>query len=68
MKPPDRWTVPLCHDHHHEQHQIGHAAFDAKYGVDLRALAEELSGLSPFIANFANAAPLGGEAPQQSAG
>lgn len=68
MKPPDRWTVPLCHEHHHEQHQIGHAAFDAKYGVDLRALAEELSGRSPFITNSANTAPRRGEAPQQSAG
>ena len=49
MKPPDRWTAPLCHEHHHEQHQIGHAAFDAKYGIDLRALAAELASLSPFI-------------------
>ena len=68
MKPPDRRTVPLCHEHHHEQHQIGRAAFDAKYGLDFRALAEELSGLSPFITNSANAAPRAGKGPHQSAG
>ncbi len=49
LKPPDRWTVPLCHGHHHEQHQIGHRAFDEKHAVDLRAVAAELATLSPFI-------------------
>lgn len=49
LKPPDRWCVPLCHDHHLEQHRIGHAAFDKAHMIDLRALAEELASLSPFI-------------------
>lgn len=48
MKPGDAWAVPMCGCHHREQHQIGHAAFDAKYGINLRKLAEELVQLSPF--------------------
>jgi hypothetical protein len=49
LKPPDRYTVPLCHEHHREQHQVGHRAFDEKHGIDLRALAEELAALSPHL-------------------
>jgi hypothetical protein len=30
-----------------EQHQLGHSAFDAKYGIDLRAEALRLAALSP---------------------
>jgi hypothetical protein len=47
LKPADWWTVPLCNDHHREQHRIGHSAFDAAHMLDLRALAEELSAMSP---------------------
>lgn len=49
MKPPDRWTVPLCNVHHTEQHRIGHPAFDAKYDLSLREIAERLAALSPHI-------------------
>lgn len=49
MKPPDRWTVPLCDAHHKEQHRIGHPAFDAKYDIALRDLAERLAALSPHL-------------------
>jgi hypothetical protein len=49
MKPGPEWTVPLCHDHHHEQHQIGHRAFDERYSLDLRALAEFLAARSPHL-------------------
>lgn len=49
MKPPDRWTVPLCHHHHREQHQIGHTAFDAKYSIDLRREAEFFAAASPYL-------------------
>jgi hypothetical protein len=50
MKPADRWSVPLCGGTHHpEQHLIGHEAFDAKHGVDLRAIAVELAGQSPYL-------------------
>lgn len=26
-KPDDKWAVPLCSRHHHEQHEIGESAF-----------------------------------------
>ena len=47
LKPSDRWTISLCRDHHIEQHQIGEAAFEKRYGIDMRALAEEFAGRSP---------------------
>lgn len=51
MKPPDRYAAPACHRHHLEQHQIGHAAFDAKYSIDMRAIAIRYADASPFIEN-----------------
>ena len=47
LKPPDECAAPACHAHHMEQHAIGHAAFDAKYGIDMRAEAERLARVSP---------------------
>ena len=47
LKPSDRWTISLCRDHHVEQHQIGEAAFEQRYGIDMRALAEEFARRSP---------------------
>lgn len=38
----DEFGVPLCREHHSEQHNIGIARFDAKYKTDLKALAAEL--------------------------
>jgi hypothetical protein len=54
LKPDDRWCIPLCGPgvhagHHAEQHRLGHAAFDAKYGIDSRALAERLAAESPYL-------------------
>lgn len=49
LKPPDRFSAPLCREHHREQHQIGHRAFDQKYGVSLLALAGELAAQSPHL-------------------
>lgn len=49
MKPPDRWSIPLCCVHHYEQHRTGHKAFDAKYGIDLREIAESLARRSPYL-------------------
>jgi hypothetical protein len=35
MKSSDRWAVPLCHDHHVEQHAAGNELeWWASYGVD----------------------------------
>lgn len=50
LKPSDRWTVSMCGGpagHHAEQHRIGEASFEAKYGVDLKALAEAFVEASP---------------------
>ena len=47
LRPGDWSAVPLCHDHHREQHQIGLPAFEARYGIDLAALAVEFARRSP---------------------
>ena len=31
LKGPDNEAIPLCRDHHNEQHQIGWPLFEAKY-------------------------------------
>lgn len=46
MKPADRWVVSLCHDHHMELHR-GDKTFEAKYGLDLKEMAEEFARKSP---------------------
>jgi hypothetical protein len=33
--------------HHHEQHQIGQRAFEAKYGIDMKEIARELGAHGP---------------------
>jgi hypothetical protein len=49
-KPADKWAVPLCGDHHGELHQGGQRTFEAKYRLDLKALADSLAAESPHIA------------------
>jgi hypothetical protein len=34
--------VPLCGDHHAEQHRVGTRSFEKKYGVNLKEEAERL--------------------------
>ena len=46
-KPHDIFGVSLCRVHHAEQHRLGVAAFDRKYGVDLWDLAAEFARRSP---------------------
>lgn len=50
LKPSDRWTISLCDAHHLEQHTIGEHAFEAKYDLDLLALAKEFGRRSPYLA------------------
>ena len=33
-KPSDCWTVPLCHEHHAEQHTMSEADFWTAQGID----------------------------------
>lgn len=49
LKPGDAWTVPLCPAHHSELHQVGARTFEARHGLDLRALAERLAQQSPHL-------------------
>jgi hypothetical protein len=35
--------VPLCHDHHREQHRVGIKTFAAKHALDLRAEADRIA-------------------------
>lgn len=48
LKPGDQWVIPLCRVHHREQHQIGEAAFERLYHLDLKNLAEATWAHSPY--------------------
>jgi len=48
LKPSDKWTISLCQSHHHEQHEIGEPAFEARYELSLRELAKEFAKTSPY--------------------
>ena len=49
-KPDDSWTVPLCHEHHMEQHRIGELTFWFEVGISPFRLASLLYQVSPDIA------------------
>lgn len=38
-KAPDSTCAPLCMGHHQRQHSMGMPAFEARYGIDLKAEA-----------------------------
>lgn len=38
-KSSDRWALPLCGDHHRQQHAMNEREFWASYGIDPFALA-----------------------------
>jgi hypothetical protein len=42
LKPHDAYAVPLCFNHHREQHDCGVATFEDRHGIDLWAIAQEL--------------------------
>ncbi len=42
LKPSDTWAIPLCYQHHHEQHQIGEMPFEERHGIDMKAIARRL--------------------------
>lgn len=47
LKPHDSHGVPLCFNHHREQHDCGVATFQDRHEVDLEAVAAELVRRSP---------------------
>lgn len=45
---PDDWnTISLCRECHAEQHRLGEATFQKKYGIDMAAMAAEFAKASP---------------------
>ena len=46
-KPGDDMLISMCRDHHREQHQIGEAEFERRYGLNLTDLAREFASTSP---------------------
>lgn len=42
IKSGDRWSIPLCNEHHMEQHRIGERAFYEKYKIIALDLATAL--------------------------
>lgn len=42
MKPGDNWCLPLCSEHHAEQHRIGEQSFEKKYRFSMKRIAERL--------------------------
>lgn len=48
-RPSDKWTVPLCREHHTIQHSVNEGVFWRRYGIDPCALALMLHSVSPEI-------------------
>jgi hypothetical protein len=46
QKPDDRWALPLCGEHHAEQHDMNEDRFWKRYGIDQFLLALVLWGLT----------------------
>jgi hypothetical protein len=42
MKPSDCYALPLCSEHHAEQHRIGEQSFEKKYRFAMRQVADRL--------------------------
>ena len=42
LKPSDCWVIPICSEGHKLQHQIGEAAFETRFGIDMKAIARKL--------------------------
>ena len=51
-KASDKWTYPLCADHHAESHRIGHDTFDRRHGIDRAKIAAALFQRSPHRHKF----------------
>lgn len=50
QKPSDCWGLPLCRDHHDEQHRGNELAFWERYGIDPFATAVALFKVSGDVA------------------
>lgn len=52
VKPSDTWAIPLCANHHAEQHRIGELSLERKYGIRMKEIAAALAGKSPHRSKF----------------
>jgi hypothetical protein len=52
LKVSDRHAIPLCHEHHREQHQHGWMTFEAKHRLDATAAAAAYARVSPHRAKW----------------
>ncbi|MFG1454607.1 DUF968 domain-containing protein [Xanthobacter sp. V2C-8] len=48
-KPSDEWVLPLTHDEHMRQHDMGEEAFWSDIGVDPLKVAQQLYGISSAL-------------------
>lgn len=48
-KPSDKFCLPLCPEHHREQHSVGELTFWNKYGIDPLTVAAKLYEASPHV-------------------
>jgi hypothetical protein len=53
-KPNDAFTVPMCRDHHIQQHSGSEVAFWEDLGIDAHALALSLYMVSPDVGRGQN--------------
>jgi hypothetical protein len=53
IKSSDAYCVSLCREHHRESH-TGEKSFEAKYKLNLMALAQEFYERSPFKGRLDN--------------
>jgi len=42
LKPSDCFVIPICAGGHRLQHQIGEAAFETRFGINMKAIAAKL--------------------------
>lgn len=42
QKPSDRYCIPLCSEHHAEQHRIGEQSFEKKYRFAMLPVADRI--------------------------
>ena len=55
IKPSDKWAVPLCVTAHKALHDQGQITVEARWGVDLKSIAEVLAERSPALRKRARA-------------
>jgi len=55
IKPSDIWVIPLCSRAHRYQHDIGEAAFEKEFNINMKDIAKGLARHSPALRKRAKA-------------